>query len=56
MRDLPDWLVEGVLNDPFSVRTLVDWTIDRKTWYPLRPLSGTTTEDANSQTRWAFSK
>jgi hypothetical protein len=54
MRNLPDWLVNGMLKDTYSMIPRVEWTIDRKTWHPLRPISGSTTQDAGSQTRWAF--
>lgn len=54
MRKLPDWLVEGMLSDPYAMVPRVEWSIDRKTWHPLRPVSGTTTQDASSQTRWSF--
>lgn len=54
MRNLPEWLVEAMLSDPYQMTPRVEWTIDRFTWNPLRVISGSHTEDANSQTRWTM--
>lgn len=52
MRYLPEWLVESVLRDPYSMVPRVEWSIDHQNWNPLRVVSGSHTEDATSQTRW----
>lgn len=55
MRHLPKWLTDSILSDPYSMTPRVEWSIDKSTWRPLRVISGSHTEDSQSQTRWAMS-
>jgi hypothetical protein len=54
MQSLPTWLVAS-LNDPYQLIPKIEWSPDWTTWYPLRPLSGSHTQDRTQQTRWSFS-
>lgn len=54
MQTIPTWLV-AALNDPFQLIPRIEWSPDWTTWYPLRPLSGSHTQDRTQQTRWTFS-
>ncbi|AYD86773.1 minor tail protein [Streptomyces phage Microdon] len=54
MLDLPTWLLAS-LNDPFQLIPRIEWSPDWSTWYPLRPLSGSHSQNRNQQARWQFS-
>lgn len=54
MQSLPTWLV-AALNDPFQLIPKIEWSPDWSTWYPLRPLTGSHTQNRTQQTRWTFS-
>jgi hypothetical protein len=54
MQTLPTWLV-AALNDPFQLIPRIEWSPDWVTWFPLRPLSGSHTQDRTQQARWQFS-
>jgi len=54
MQDLPTWLLAS-LNDPFQLIPKIEWSPDWSTWYPLRPLSGSHSQNRNQQARWQFS-
>ncbi len=54
MQSLPTWLVAS-LNDPFQLIPRIQWSPDWTTWFPLRPQSGSHTQDRTQQTRWQFS-
>lgn len=54
MQPIPVWLATALL-DPIRITPRVEWSADWENWLPLRPLSGSHTQDRTSQTRWTFS-
>lgn len=56
MLNLPGY-VQAALSaqDPVLLYPRVQWSPDWTTWYPLRPISGSHTQDRGQQTRWSFS-
>lgn len=53
MQYLPTWLIAS-LNDPFQLIPRIEWSPDWDTWYPLRPLSGSHSQNRTQQARWQF--
>ncbi|UTN93030.1 minor tail protein [Streptomyces phage Marky] len=53
MQTLPTWLIAS-LNDPFRLIPRIEWSPDWTTWLPLRPLSGSHSQNRTQQTRWQF--
>jgi len=53
MQNLPTWLL-AALNDPFQLIPRIEWSPDWSTWYPLRPLSGSHSQNRTQQARWQF--
>jgi hypothetical protein len=54
MLTIPSYLTAAMAQGPVQFVPRVEWSPDRQTWYPLRPLSGSHTQDRTSQTRWTF--
>lgn len=54
MLNFPTWLVPA-LNDPYQLIPRIEWSPDWSTWYPLRPLTGSHSQDRTQQNRWTFS-
>lgn len=53
MQELPTWLIAS-LNDPFQLIPRIEWSPDWTHWYPLRPLTGSHTQNRTQQSRWSF--
>lgn len=54
MQYLPPWLT-ATIGGPFQLIPRVEWSPDWTTWYPLRAVSGSHSQDRTRQMRWQMS-